>query len=91
MPRSGCGPPSSSARWFLSAPPAPFSISRANVAQREDHGWILLFVFGAAIVVFASWLLGILLSVAFMHLAVDIGRNLRDPPLHLFTRGFVNS
>ena len=62
---------------FLGAAGATFSISRATVAPRDDHAWIMAFVFIATIVVFALWLLGILLSVAFMHLAVDIGRNLR--------------
>jgi hypothetical protein len=60
---------------FLGAAGATFA--SATVALRNDRAWILAFVIIATIVVFVFWLLGILLSVAFMHLAVDIGRILR--------------
>jgi hypothetical protein len=57
---------------FLGAAAAIFS-----GAVRSANAWIERFFLVATIVVFASWLLGILLSVAFMHLAVDIARNVR--------------
>ena len=62
---------------FVGAAGSTFFISRATIAPRSDPTWTMIFVFSATIVVFAFWLLGVLLSVAFMHLAVDIGRNLR--------------
>ncbi len=49
----------------------------ATVAHTNDRAWVVTFVMIVALVVFVFWLLGILLSVAFMHLAVDIGRTLR--------------
>jgi len=60
---------------FLGAAAASFSITTG--AAYVKPAWIGNFFLIATIVVFASWLLGILLSVAFMHLAVDIARNLR--------------
>jgi hypothetical protein len=69
---------------FLGAAAASFSITTG--ATRVGPAWIGNVFLIATIVLFASWLLGILLSVAFMHLAVDIGRNLRAirhrPPDH---------
>ena len=67
-----------SGRSVFSASPSPPSPSPEQPSHiGDEHAQILAFVFIATIVVFALWLLGILLSVAFMHLAVDIGRNLR--------------
>ena len=75
MPRPGCGSRSLSALGFLGVAAASFSITTG--AARVGPAWIGNVFLIATIVAFASWLLGILLSVAFMHLAVDIARNLR--------------
>jgi hypothetical protein len=64
---------------FLGAAAASVSLTTraARVGPGVGPAWIGNVLLLATIVAFASWLLGILLSVAFMLLAVDIGRNLR--------------
>ena len=60
---------------FLAAAVASFSMT--TNAARGEAALIGNFFLITTLVLFASWLLGIFLSVAFMHLAVDIARNLR--------------
>jgi hypothetical protein len=72
---------------FLGATGATILASRATVPVTENHIRIVIFVFITTTVVLAFWMLGILLSVAFMHLAVDIGRTLRAIRHHTPDRG----
>jgi hypothetical protein len=50
---------------------------RVPAVPSGSESWIKAVFLGAAVVVLVSGLIGILLSVAFMRLAVDIARNLR--------------